>query len=155
MDLRQDEVYVFFSTVAGIYLKMRKQCEKKLEKFDITYPQFGVLSIVYANPNSIQKEVGELLHTDTTTIMVITDSLEKKKLIQRIPSPDDRRAKMLKITAKGEVVVKKAMPMLLELFQSVLNAGNKKQIHETLQTLSIIAETINQLELKQLESKQL
>jgi len=145
MDLKQNEVYLFFNTIAGIYLKMRKLCEKKLEKFDITYPQFGVLSIVYANPNSIQKEVGDLLHTDTTTIMVITDSLEKKKLIQRMPSPDDRRAKMLKVTAKGEAVVKKAMPILLKLFQSVLNVGNKKRINEALQTLSLIAETIDQL----------
>jgi len=69
---------MFLNSMANIYLKMRKLCESKLQELNITYPQFGFLSTVYANPYIIQKKTGELLHTDTATIMVICDSLEKK-----------------------------------------------------------------------------
>lgn len=145
MDLSNENVYLYFNSIASIYLRLRRATELNLKKLDITYPQFGVLLITWKNPNIIQKEAAQLLETDTTTIMVICDSLENKKLIQRLPSENDRRAKMLLLTAAGEDLIKRAFPLVIDLYKAALNI-DEKQVNDSLQTFELILKNIKQLE---------
>jgi DNA-binding MarR family transcriptional regulator len=58
-------------------------------------------------------------------MMVICDSLEKKKLIQRQSNPKDRRENLIVRTEKGKKLTQKAM----ELMESYVNqvTGQLKQ----------------------------
>ena len=70
------------------------------------------------------------------------DRLEKKGLILRTPSADDRRAKVLKLTPEGRRIVERAFSRHaaeLESAMAVLNQSEKRQLHGLLKTLGIFA----------------
>ena len=70
------------------------------------------------------------------------DRLEKKGLILRTPSADDRRVKVLKLTPEGRRIVVRAFSRHaaeLEGAMAVLNQSEKRQLHGLLKTLGIFA----------------
>jgi DNA-binding MarR family transcriptional regulator len=67
---------------------------------DLTLRHFGVLSLVGAEPGQNQRAVGESLRIDRTTIVAVTDSLERDNLLERRRG-QDRRTFELHLTAQG------------------------------------------------------
>ena len=70
------------------------------------------------------------------------DRLEKKGLILRTPSANDRRAKVLKLTPDGRRIGERAFSRHaaeLESVMAVLNQSEKRQLHGLLKTLGIFA----------------
>jgi len=64
--------------------------------------QLGVLLLVEANPGMNQTRIGKAIGIDRSTLVSIIDSLEKRQLIRREPSPTDRRSHALYLTASGQ-----------------------------------------------------
>lgn len=92
-----------FELISGIYIRYRRLVEEKLRDHGVTYPQMGVLLAVSREGAGMsQTDLARTLETDTTTITVICDSLEKKKLITRKPNLTDRRSKIIGLTAAGK-----------------------------------------------------
>ena len=48
-----------------------------------------------------QKELGEMVGLDKTTMVVTLDELEAEGLARRVPSPHDRRARVVEVTKAG------------------------------------------------------
>ena len=68
------------------------------------------------------------------------DRLEKKGLINRGPAAGDRRAKMLRLTEEGRRVVEAAFKQHaaeLEAAMTVLNQGEKRQLHALVKKLGV------------------
>jgi DNA-binding MarR family transcriptional regulator len=74
--------------------------------------QLGVLLMVQANPGINQTGAGRALGIDRSTLVSIIDALEGRELIERTPSPTDRRSHALLVTAKGEAFLKRVRPRL-------------------------------------------
>jgi len=124
-----------YALISGIYLKSRRLSEKSLKKLGITFPQFGVLLNLSAQDNITQKELAERMDTDTTTIMVICDSLEKKGLLERKNDPTDRRVNRLILTSNGRSVFAKSFPLMMERYRFFSEAADQKEIEATLPIL--------------------
>ena len=86
--------------VSGIYINLKRNVEKRLKRFNMTFSQYGVLSVAAGQVLS-QKQIADALDTDTTNITVIIDSLEKKRYVRRETDPEDRRAKIIRLTEEG------------------------------------------------------
>lgn len=74
------------------------------------------------------------------------DRLEKRGLILRTPSPDDRRARVLKLSPKGRAVVQGAFRRHganLESAMTVLTQREKRQLRAQLKKLGLFAATID------------
>ena len=54
-----------------------------------------------------QKELADMVGLDKTTMVVTVDALEAAGLAERVPSPHDRRARVISVTAAGESVVER------------------------------------------------
>jgi MarR family 2-MHQ and catechol resistance regulon transcriptional repressor len=70
------------------------------------------------------------------------DRLEKKGLILRTAARDDRRVKLLKLTAEGRRVVEEAFgrhAAELESAMAVLNQSEKRELHGLLKKLGLFA----------------
>jgi MarR family 2-MHQ and catechol resistance regulon transcriptional repressor len=70
------------------------------------------------------------------------DRLEQKGLVIRTSTPKDRRARVIELTPEGRRVVDDAFERHaadLEEAMSVLNAGEKQQLHELLKKLGLFA----------------
>jgi DNA-binding MarR family transcriptional regulator len=63
-----------------------------------------VLSALDHSPIRTQAALAEAIGADKTRIIPTLDELQKRGYIERIPDPDDRRARLLEITASGRSV---------------------------------------------------
>jgi MarR family 2-MHQ and catechol resistance regulon transcriptional repressor len=86
----------------------------------------------------IQSKVPLALGSMTAAV----DRLEERGLILRTPSPEDRRAKILKLSPKGRSAVKAAFTRHaadLETVMAVLNQREKRQLHALLKRVGLFA----------------
>jgi|GraSoiStandDraft_30_1057271.scaffolds.fasta_scaffold08019_4 DNA-binding MarR family transcriptional regulator len=67
-----------------------------------------------------QKELAELVGLDKTTMVVTLDELEEAGLAQRVPSPADRRARVVEVTKAGARKVAAADKVSMEVQADVL-----------------------------------
>lgn len=95
-----------------IYFLSKRVIDKNLKKLNLTYPQFGTLVALSKQENISQRKLAEFFGIDTTNMMVICDSLEKKKLIKRKSNPKDRRENLIVRTKLGIERTQKAMKLM-------------------------------------------
>jgi DNA-binding MarR family transcriptional regulator len=117
-----------YALISGIHQKSRRLSEESLKTLRITFPQFGALLRLSFQDNITQKELSEIMDTDTTTIMVICDSLERKGFLQRMKDPSDRRVNRLVLTEDGKNVVSKAYPLMMGRYEFFVNSISKKEL---------------------------
>src|SRR5213595_1267082 len=70
-------------------------------EFELTPAQGSVLRHLEPGKPVPMNSLADLLVCDASNITGIVDKLEARGLIERQPSPDDRRVKMLTVTARG------------------------------------------------------
>lgn len=74
--------------------------------------QLGVLLLVQANPGINQTRAGKALGIDRSTLVSIIDGLEERGLVERTPSPTDRRSHALMLTGAGSRFLADVRPRL-------------------------------------------
>ncbi|MEE8445000.1 MAG: MarR family transcriptional regulator, partial [Alphaproteobacteria bacterium] len=77
---------------------------------DIRPGQLGVLLLLAANPGINQTRLGRAIGIDRSTLVAVLDRLEARGLLTRTPSPGDRRARSLHLTAAGGSFLEDVMP---------------------------------------------
>jgi len=117
-----------YALISGVYQKSRRLSEETLKTLRITFPQFGALLRLSFQDNITQKELSNIMDTDTTTIMVICDSLQKKGFLKRMKDPSDRRVNRLILTEKGKNIVSKAYPLMMKRYEFFVNSISQKEL---------------------------
>lgn len=78
--------------------------------------------LLKARPGGLtQRRLGELCGVDKTTMVVTLDQLEAAGLARRLPSPTDRRARLVEVTPEGERVLARAQEIAARIQQEVLS----------------------------------
>lgn len=88
---------------------------KVLKGFDLTYPQFRVLnglSDLGTEKRIAQTQLAKHIHMDNMTLSTIIRNLESRRLVRRIESRSDTRAKNIYLTSFGMDLVDEAAPAL-------------------------------------------
>jgi DNA-binding MarR family transcriptional regulator len=85
---------------------------RALGGLDITPGQFGVLTLVDANPGLNQSELGEAMGVDRSTVVAVIDRLEGRDLVARRPAPNDRRSYALQLTVAGRALLDQLRPLV-------------------------------------------
>jgi DNA-binding MarR family transcriptional regulator len=117
-----------YALISGVYQKSRRLSEETLKTLQITFPQFGVLLRLSFQDNITQKELSDIMDTDTTTIMVICDSLQRKGFLKRMKDPSDRRVNRLILTEEGKNLVSKAYPLMMKRYKFFVNSISQKEL---------------------------
>ncbi len=92
-------------------LKMKNNLQHGLKPFDITSEQWGILNRLWEKDGVSQRAISEKSCKDQANITRILDKLEEKKLIERHPDPDDRRAFLIYLTEEGKGLKKTLIPV--------------------------------------------
>jgi MarR family transcriptional regulator, transcriptional regulator for hemolysin len=92
-----------------------------LEGLGISPRSFCVLSSAMGGEHS-QTELAQAVGLDKTTMVVTVDELEAAGLAKRLPSAEDRRARMIAVTKAGERKVAKAQEVVDRIHADVLAA---------------------------------
>jgi len=69
--------------------------------FDIKPAQFSVLTIIGTNPGITQRNLGRSLEIEPARLVLMLDELERRGLTRREQPGNDRRSRILFLTAKG------------------------------------------------------
>ena len=98
-------------------------------------------ALLHKGPLTIT-EIQEKVGLASGSMTAAVDRLEKKDFIRRRPSSEDRRAKLLELTPKGELTVKRVFDhhaAALESAMKVLTNAEKTRLHALLKKLGIFA----------------
>ncbi|MBL8309856.1 MAG: MarR family transcriptional regulator [Burkholderiales bacterium] len=92
--------------------------------FDLTPVQYAALEAIFEHPGTDQAFVAEVIGYDRATIGGVIERLESKGWIRRVVSEQDRRARKLSLTAKGDRVRAALQPVVKDLQQDILRPLN-------------------------------
>jgi MarR family 2-MHQ and catechol resistance regulon transcriptional repressor len=116
--------------------------ERSIKDTGLGLTDFAALeALLHKGPltiTEIQSKVPLALGSMTAAV----DRLEKKGLILRTPSSEDRRAKVLKLSPRGRALVEAAFTRHaadLETAMAVLNQREKRQLHDLLKRVGLFA----------------
>jgi DNA-binding MarR family transcriptional regulator len=106
-----------------------------LETIGLTTAQFGVLNFLGSREKAIQQEIGVAMGIDPSTMVALIDELESEGLAKRQPSPSDRRAREVVLTAKGRRRRERGRRMATQVDDEVLQgltAPERRQLEKLL-----------------------
>ncbi len=103
--------------------------------WDITSVQFAALDAIRINPKIDQAGVASLIAYDRPTIGEVVTRLVTKGLVERTVSQADRRARLLRLTPKGEQLFIQLAPVVEGLQDDILiglSAGEREEFRRLL-----------------------
>ena len=78
--------------------------------FDLTPVQYAALIAIHTHPGIDATRLSAVIAFDRSTLGNVIERLEAKKLIERKPSPEDKRVKLLYLTKPGAALLRDIMP---------------------------------------------
>lgn len=102
----------FLSDFVGFHLRLAQDASyrafARFKDKDLVKPgRFPALAIIHLNPGISQSALGRAIARDKSTVSPLIKDLQKNGLINRKPSPNDRRSVTLVLTKKGERVLER------------------------------------------------
>lgn len=110
--------------------KLSNYLTRKFKPYDITPEQWGLLNRLWEKDGVSQKELSEISIKDQTTVTRILDKLERKGLIKRQTSPDDRRSFLIFLTDTGRSLENKLVPIAYEVLDEALQGLSEEEIKQ-------------------------
>ncbi|MGA7880149.1 MAG: MarR family transcriptional regulator [Terrimicrobiaceae bacterium] len=100
-----------------------------LARHGLSQARLIVLVLLDSSENGSMRssELAEHADVSRATITGLLDSLEKSGLIARTPDTRDRRASCVRITGKGEALLRTVQPLLFRWTESVLSALSARE----------------------------
>ena len=95
--------------------KVEKDLSALLASYDVTPVQYGVLNSLWQKNRKNPKEIADELHLETSTITGVVERMERKGLVTRAISKEDRRFIDICLTKKGRAL-EKPVSETVELF---------------------------------------
>src|ERR1700678_1944717 len=88
---------------------LARRFDDALRPFDLTNGQFSLLMSLNRPEPPPMRPVAALLAMDRTTLTAALKPLERRGLVKVSPDPSDGRSRILKLTAKGENLLARAI----------------------------------------------
>lgn len=139
-----------FSNTLGIrlrhaYLKFHRCAQLALSDSEITADQFVLLNFLLGNTGVMQKDIVELIGSDSSTIGAMVKILEGNSLIKRIRDKNDGRAFCIYLTEKGHQVLLEQNKKVSSLRDTLVKAIPEDNLPIVLEALSSIDNAMSDL----------
>lgn len=106
----------------NIYVKLMRasnqatrNIHEHLKDVNLTISQFGVLEALYHLGPLTPGELGKKILKSNANLTTVIDSLEKKSLVTRTKSAEDRRVVNVQLTDTGTELIARVFPMHAEI----------------------------------------
>lgn len=98
--MTDDKVAILIKKTA---LVIEKLSNHALAPYELTHTQYKILMLLYRKQDQPLRQIDVENHFAMTNPSVngIIQNLEKKRLVQRVPNPEDRRSKLLVLTERA------------------------------------------------------
>lgn len=116
---------------------------QETEPFGLTPVQYAALQGVATAPGVDQRTLARSIGLDTSTTGGVLDRLEARGLLQRQANPEDRRVRLLALTADGHALLRSVTPAMLRAQQRMLEPLPVAQRKEFMRMLRVLVEANN------------
>jgi DNA-binding MarR family transcriptional regulator len=83
---------------------------EECKAFDLTPVQYAALVAIETHPGIDATRLSAVIAFDRSTLGSVIERIETKGLIERRPSPDDKRVKLLYLTRSGASLLREIVP---------------------------------------------
>jgi MarR family transcriptional regulator for hemolysin len=109
--------------------RWRSLLDEKLRLIGTSAARMEALSTIDRSPClSAQVEIANRMGIEKPTLTRMLDMLEGEDLVERLPDPWDRRAKLIRLTTKGEETLDAASEVAGELRRAVLAEFSEEEL---------------------------
>jgi DNA-binding MarR family transcriptional regulator len=122
----------------------QESATERLTPLGLNVRMCGVLNLIKEEGPRSQKEIGEMLGIDRTTMVELVDELEKQGIVRRERSPHDRRSYAVTLTTSGKAKQKRAAQAFdaaADDFFSPLSEPEREKLTGMLERLILRPET--------------
>ncbi len=109
--------------------------DKELAPLDISHAQWIVVMLLGDGAASTAAELCKILIYDPGAMTRLLDRLEKKGVLRRVRTRDDRRTVRLELTAGGDKLYPRILEALVQVFNRLLHGFNKGEVQQLEQLL--------------------
>lgn len=118
---------------------------QETEAHGITPVQFAALQAVANAPGLDQRSLAARVGLDTSTLAGVIDRLETRGWMQRNASPEDKRVRLLTLTAEGRRLLRGVVPDMQRAQERILAPLAKGERKEFMRMLRVLVEANNDL----------
>jgi len=118
--------------------RLTSRIHRHLLDDNLTHSQFAVLEALYHLGPLCQGELGQKILKSNANLTTVVDSLEKKALVVRVRSDNDRRRVSVQLTETGEELIARVFPRhadIIERALAVLTVAEQQQLGRLLKKL--------------------
>ena len=115
--------------------KVHRRETAYLAQYNLTLPQFDVLVQLQREQGITQQTLADRLLVTKGNVCGLMDRMVEQGLVERRADPQDRRAYMLYLTAKGKALIQQVLPAqsrLIDEHLGKLSADKQKQLLDLL-----------------------
>lgn len=117
---------------------LERAANEELAPHGITYRQVQVLGTLACQGEISQTDLAERILVEPSTVVRILDRMERDGWIERVPSPTDRRVKLLRMTKNVEPVWETIQQAGQRIRERITRSLDDRQVAELLQTMELI-----------------
>ena len=116
--------------VLQIGRQMAADFEQRLRPFGLAEAEFRVLTTLFSQPDGVAHPSDLCARADQSPANMsrISDALVRRDLITRVPSLQDRRRMVLRITDQGEDLVRRLLPKLFVPLRGMLAEFSESEL---------------------------
>jgi DNA-binding MarR family transcriptional regulator len=103
------------------------QFGRRIASLGLSPPDAGLLRKIGSDPGISQQALAEHLGVLPSRMVVLLDELEAKKLIERATIPEDRRTYALRLTVRGQEVLRDIAQIAVKYEQDLCAALSRKE----------------------------
>jgi len=120
------------------HLALEQRTNAALADLDLTVRDLGVLRVIAGREAQSQQEVATVLGVDRTSMVALLDALERRRIVARKSSAQDRRRNVVELTQHGWALFQQAEDRSTEAeraFASVLGDAGAAELHRALRAV--------------------
>lgn len=109
-----------------------------LRQVRLTARQMGILTLIIEREPMTQRQLGETIGVDRTTMVALLDDLEAKGFAERRRNPSDRRAFLIYPSRRGIAAQKRGLRVLDEIADEFLKPLSEQQREQLADLLRLL-----------------
>ena len=121
--------------LARAYAAVADRAARDVARHGLTLAEFAVMEALYHKGPLLLGEVQRKILVSSGGVTYLVDRLERRGLVERRPSPDDRRARFATLTPEGKEMMDRIFP---EHADCITNAANVLSVDEQTQLTQML-----------------
>lgn len=112
---------------------------------DLSFELLEIIGLLWRTDGINQQEIGDKVSKDKSSVTYLINSLVKRDLVKRVEHIEDRRHKLIYLTAKGKRIRKVIYPLVLECYAEACGNTDLELIRQNTRLVRQMTTNLQQL----------